>query len=136
MIPQWGSRAINSGDLTLSTERDQNGVPRSQGGRPDIGAVEWVNQAPTATNDSVTFRGRTFTFNPLANDFDPAGQSFTLASYSNPGTGKLTRNIDGTFTYTASSSLPIFFPITTSFSYTIADELGATSTATVIINRR
>lgn len=136
MIPQWGSAAINAGDPMLMTERDQNGLSRSQQGRPDIGAVEWINQAPIAMNDIVTFSRRSVTFNPLANDFDQEGQSFVITEYSNPDSGRLTRNANGTFTYTANSSIPLLFPITTSFTYTIMDEMGATSTARVTLSRQ
>ncbi|MGI0485866.1 Ig-like domain-containing protein [Pantanalinema rosaneae CENA516] len=135
MIPLWSSPVFNAGDPALNTERDQHGVLRSQHGRPDIGAVEWVNQAPIAMNDFVNFAGRSVTFNPLSNDLDLDEQSFRLVSYSNPTNGTLTRNANGTFTYTFSHSY-FPFPMLTSFSYTIVDEMGASSTAVVTLNRR
>ncbi|MBF2025602.1 MAG: cadherin-like domain-containing protein [Oscillatoriales cyanobacterium C42_A2020_001] len=129
MAPLPGSPVINAGDPTLNTELDQRGVARSQGGRADIGAVEWVNLAPIARNDSVFFRGRSVIFNVLANDFSPDGDNFQITSYTQPQNGTLTRNADGSFTYLGQSR---FQPID-SFSYIITDENGASSTATVTL---
>ncbi len=127
MIPQWGSHAIHAGDPSLSLERDQHGVLRSQQGRPDIGAVEWLNLVPIANPDSVLLRSRSVTFNVLTNDSSPDGDRIQISSYTQPQNGSLIRNSDGSFTYRSSSQ---FLP-SDSFSYTITDENGASSTATV-----
>jgi hypothetical protein len=136
MMPAWGSLAVNAGDPALMTEKDQNGILRSQAGRPDIGALEWVNQAPIAVNDSVTLSDRSVVFNPLRNDRDPDGQAIWITSYTNPNIGTLTQNPDGSFVYTLSNSEWFLFPSVASFTYTITDGVGGTSQATVRLNRR
>lgn len=128
MAPLSDSPVVNAGDPTLDTGVDQRGVARSQAGRADIGAVEWINLAPIARNDSFFFRGRSVTFNVLANDFSPDSGSFQITSYTQPQSGTLTRNANGSFTYSSSRFQPF-----DSFSYTITDEYGASSTATVTL---
>jgi CSLREA domain-containing protein len=131
MTPRWGSRAINAGDPSLSAERDQHGVLRLQGGRSDIGAVEWVNLAPIANNDIIQLRGRSVTFNVLTNDSSPDGDRVQITRYTQPQQGSLTRNPDGSFTYRSDSQSLL----SDSFRYTLTDENGASSTATVSLRR-
>lgn len=123
-----GSPALNAANPYDRSQTDQRGVDR--GSRPDIGAYE--NAPAIARSDSATVqRGGSVTIPVLANDFDADGDRFTIVGYSNPSNGRLTRNADGTFTYTPQtrfSFLPNDF-----FTYTISDEKGETSTATVQI---
>lgn len=92
------------------------------------------NDAPVAVGDSgagfVTTKGKAFTTaSVLANDFDPdQGDSFTLKSFdASKLHGTLKSNGDGTFVYTPDAS----FVGTDTFTYTIADKAGLTSTAQV-----
>jgi|GEM_PF-6016455 len=84
-----------------------------------------------AVDDSATDKaGIPVTINVLANDFDPQGDSFSITSHTNPAHGTLVQNANGTFTYTAD----VNYQGADSFTYTITDQYGATSTATVRIN--
>ena len=116
------------GDRTLTT--DQRGVPRSP--LADIGAYEHLNLAPTARNDVLTLTGRQLTFSPLGNDADPEGDRLELVSFSRPRYGLLVRNASGTLTYTA---IGLGAGHNDSFTYTVRDAKGHTSTATVQLNR-
>ena len=46
------SRAVDSGDPTITSGTDQRGLPRVKRGRADIGAYEVQNERPTAANFS------------------------------------------------------------------------------------
>lgn len=90
------------------------------------------NLPPTAVDDAVTTRKRTpITFDPRANDTDPAGalDPLNVIAVSQPAVGSVAINPDGTLTYTPTNT----FIGTDFFTYTIADGDGGTSTATVIL---
>ncbi|MGD1928410.1 MAG: cadherin-like domain-containing protein [Leptolyngbyaceae cyanobacterium] len=104
--------------------------------------VTGVNDAPIAVNDSgggfITNEVTAFvTANVLANDSDPEGGPITLTGFDASGTqGVVTSNGDGTFNYDpngAFNTLPQSRTATDSFSYTIQDDEGLTTTATVSI---
>jgi CSLREA domain-containing protein len=121
-----GSPALNAANPYDRPQTDQRGVDR--GSRPDIGAYE--NAPAIARSDRATVRRLgSITIPVLANDFDLDGDRLTIVSYSNPRSGRLTRNVDGTFTYRPQLG---FLP-TDFFTYTISDGKGETSTATVQI---
>ncbi len=89
-----------------------------------------INSIALATNDSYATPLNT-TLNVsspglLAND---AGPGITVSSYTQPSSGSVTVNPDGSFSYTP----PAGFSNSTSFSYTITDTSGHTSTANVTI---
>ena len=65
----------------------------------------------------------------LANDEDADSTVFTLEVISDPTSGTADLNDDGSFTYTPNAN---FFG-SDSFTYSVADDDGATDTATVII---
>jgi hypothetical protein len=93
--------------------------------------VEADNQAPVAVDDLyfVPLNG-SLTFNPLTNDSDPDGDAISLVSVDTTGLlGLLTVNGDGTLSY----QVPFLFRGNDSFTYTITDSNGETSTATVIM---
>jgi hypothetical protein len=124
------SPAINRGNPNLISDTDQNGRTRSQGGLPDIGAVERLpNTPPRAVDDFFTVR-REATLRVLANDFDVDGDRSDIVNFTQPRYGTLVKNNDDTFTYRASNS----FQRLDSFSYTISDSEGGISTATVRLN--
>ncbi|MBD2435604.1 DUF4347 domain-containing protein [Nostoc sp. FACHB-110] len=90
-------------------------------------AVNDVNEAPTARNDSATTTDiQPVIINVLANDTDPDGNLLTISSFTNPTTGSVVRNNDNTFTYTPR----LGFSGADSFTYTINDG-SLTATATV-----
>lgn len=124
------SPAINRGNPNLISDTDQHGRTRSQGGIPDIGAVERLpNTPPRAVDDFFTVR-REATLHVLANDFDVDGDRSDIVNFTQPRYGTLVKNNDDTFTYRASNS----FQRLDSFSYTISDSEGGISTATVRLN--
>jgi hypothetical protein len=90
--------------------------------------VQVPNEAPLAQDDLyfVSSVGKK-ALNVLENDTDPDGDALSIASFTQPSTGIVTR---------AGNSL-LFestgpFPRTT-FTYTVSDGRGGTSTATVIL---
>jgi putative nucleotidyltransferase with HDIG domain len=101
---------------------------------PQTFAITIVNQAPVAVADAPAVLENDpagVTFDVLANDTDPESDPLTLASYdgSTIADGGLTHNAGGSFTY-----IPVaHFAGTDSFSYTVSDGNGGTSTAVVTI---
>ena len=93
--------------------------------------VESDNQAPVAVNDLylVAMNG-SLDFNPLTNDSDPDGDAISLVSVDTTGlNGTLIVNQDGSLSYQA----PFLYSGNDTFTYTITDGNGGTSTATVIM---
>ncbi|MET3761790.1 VCBS repeat-containing protein [Sphingomonas sp. UYEF23] len=90
-------------------------------------SVTPVNDPPVATNDTATTaEDQPVTIPVLANDTDREGGQLIVTSASSPdGTVKI--NPDGTITFTPNAN----FNGATSITYTIRDDAGATSTATV-----
>ncbi len=91
--------------------------------------VESVNDGPEAVYDSFTTDEDTAitTSNVLDNDTDLEGDTISVDSFTQPGNGVVESHGDGTFTYTPDEN----FHGNDSFTYTIVDEHGDTSTATV-----
>tara|TARA_R110002096_G_scaffold280294_1_gene474426 strand:- start:807 stop:6806 length:6000 start_codon:yes stop_codon:yes gene_type:complete len=93
--------------------------------------VNDVNDGPTAVDDKVSGEEDTsFSGNVLKNDSDVDG----TVTVENSGTfdtdhGSITMNADGTYTYTADEN----YNGSDSFEYTVIDDDGATSTATLEI---
>ena len=89
-----------------------------------------TNDAPIAINDSaVTGEDLSVTINILGNDTDIDGTTLTITTAS-AANGTVVVNGDGTVTYTGNQD---FNGIDT-ISYTIADEIGAESSATVTVD--
>ena len=82
----------------------------------------------TATDDAVTvLTGIPLTFTPLGNDIDGSGDPITITNISQPASGTVTNNGNGTLTYTPAMG----FTGNTSFTYTVTDGNGNFSTATI-----
>lgn len=93
-------------------------------------SVNVVNRAPTAQADAVTaFAGTPVTINVLANDSDPDGHTVSIANFGQGSNGSVAL-VSGKLRYTPGAG----FSGSDSFTYTISDGLGETSTATVAVN--
>ena len=86
------------------------------------------NQDPLAVDDAATTdEDVAVTIDLLGNDSDPDGDTLTVTAVTQGTNGSVVNNNDGTVTYTPNAD----FSGTDSFSYTIDDGNGGTSTATV-----
>ena len=89
------------------------------------------NRAPTAVADSAwVIAGGKATISVLANDTDPDGNKLTVKSSTAGTYGTTTVQADGTVLYTPGTN----FKGTDSFTYTISDPAGLTSSASVSVN--
>jgi hypothetical protein len=89
------------------------------------------DQPPVAVDDSATTNeGQSVAINVLANDSDPdVGDSLRVQSITPPAHGSINVNSDGTLQYT-----PAFgYSGSDGFSYTVADNSGATASANVAV---
>lgn len=96
------------------------------------GREPWIlvlaNLPPTLTDDIATVDEDTPTvINVLSNDSDTENDALTVISTTNGIHGSVTINLDGTITYTPAAN----FSGIDSFTYTVADSEGGTTTATV-----
>ncbi len=90
-----------------------------------------MNFPPLARPDSVSVaEDGTALFNPLANDTDPEGDPLSVTLDTQPLHGTLTANPGGDWSYVADAD---YFGAD-SFTYTIRDNFGGSSTATVSIS--
>ncbi len=127
LTPPTNSNADFS--LTVTATSTEAGVTASTSAILNV-TVNAVNDAPVASADSVTTDEDTAAiFAVLGNDSDVDGDSLTVSSFDKISAhgGKIVQNNDGTFTYNPLAN----FNGTDSFSYTISDDNGGTSTATV-----
>ena len=141
--PAKGTAVINDGKVDYTPNPGESGqdtftytVLDDQGGISNEATVTVsINTPPTANPDSaaVGFLASTV-IDVLANDTDPEGNATldpsSVAIVDGPGLGTATVNPDGTIGYTATA----FAIGTDSFTYTVADNQGATSNeATVTV---
>ena len=85
---------------------------------------------PTAVADSAVTQPETpVNITVLNNDSDPEGDPLTVTDITEPDNGTVTKNPDGTVTYTPEEG----FTGTDTFTYTITDPDGHTDTATVTV---
>jgi hypothetical protein len=92
-----------------------------------------VNSAPAARPDSdATDTNSPVTLSVLGNDTDPNNDSLTVTAVTTPGNGKAVINGDSTITYTPKDG----FCGTDTFTYTVSDPSGTSSTAVVTITVR
>ena len=93
--------------------------------------VKAVNDAPTAKEDSASTSALTpVKIAVLSNDIDVDGDTLSIQSVTQPARGSVAINSDGTLTYTGDGTLG-----EDSFSYTISDGQGGTTTAKVTVTR-
>ncbi len=96
-----------------------------------IGARRYINRGPAAANDAYTVDcSAPTTFNVLANDTDPDGDTLSITSVTTPGKGTAVISA-GKIVYTPNAASCAGG--TDTFSYTIADGKGGTATATVAV---
>ena len=87
-----------------------------------------LNAAPVAVDDAVsTNEDEEITISVLANDNDTDGDALIVSSVSAPANGAVVINADNTLAYTPNTN----FNGADSFTYTISDGNGGSSTATV-----
>ncbi len=128
-----GSPCIDAGRTLAAVADDIDRVARA--GVSDIGADEFtgaiaVNRPPVANADTAATVGTTpVRITVLANDSDPDGDPLTVTATTSPARGSVVINADRTVTYTPSAR----FYGTDTFSYTIGDGRGGTTTATVTV---
>jgi len=88
------------------------------------------NDPPVAVDDSkTTNEDVAVDIDVLANDSDLDGDTISIQSFTQPTSGTVTQNPDGTLKYTPDDD----FNGTDSFTYTITDGNGGTDTATVTL---
>ncbi len=120
-----------SRDVTFSYQADDG-----QGGTAQNSVtvtVNGTNDGPTAVDQGFsTAEDRTFVFNKAdllngANDID--GDNLSISALGTPSSGTLTDNGDGTLSYRPASG----FEGQATFSFTVADGRGGTTTATASV---
>jgi hypothetical protein len=134
---QHGTVAIAGGVVTYTPAPNFSGsdtfsytISDGKGGTSTANVsvtVDAVNDAPSALADARTTNEDTpATIAVLSNDSDPDGDTLTVASNTQPTKGSVTLS-GGVFTYTPA----VNFNGTDSFTYTVSDGKGGSSTATV-----
>jgi outer membrane protein OmpA-like peptidoglycan-associated protein len=126
--PAWLRRALR----TPATHKRTVDVYRmKEESQTESSSRAWVNRAPVAQNDTYSVdAGTTTPFSVLSNDSDPdAGDTLALASVGAPARGQA-RIEGGQLLYVA----PTAYLGQDSFTYTVRDGKGVTSTATVTVN--
>ncbi len=96
------------------------------------------NRAVVAVNDTANMNANAapITINVLANDHDPDGDVMSLLSLSTTAHGGLASIVNGQVIYNANhafDNLSLGQTATDTFTYTVKDSLGATSTAAVTV---
>ena len=125
----WMSRALHNPAQHKTTVDGYRWLEAST--QQAIGARRFINRGPTAVNDAFTVDcAAPITFNVLANDTDPDGDALTITSVSAPGKGTAAISA-GRIVYTPAATT--CGGSTDSFTYTINDGRGGTSTATVAV---
>ncbi|MBK1810396.1 tandem-95 repeat protein [Clostridium sp. YIM B02505] len=139
--PAHGTAVINEdGTVSYTPDANYNGtdsfsytISDGHGGTSTATVnitVNAVNDAPVASNDTATVsEDGTVKVSVLNNDGDVDGDALTITSVTKPAHGTAVINEDGTVSYTPDAN----YNGTDSFSYTISDGHGGTSTATVNI---
>jgi hypothetical protein len=114
----------------LQTEFITATATDSTGNTSEFSAAVLANAGPVAANDSylVQQNSANNSLNVLTNDYDQVGDSFNIISTSTPGHGTAVIN-GNNILYTPTAG----YYGSDSFTYTISDAYGDTSTATVAV---
>jgi serine/threonine protein phosphatase PrpC len=138
--PGHGTAVINADNTvtytptsgtTAGTDSFTYTVSDGYGGTETARVIIYLtNRPPVATNAYASPHGSAVTVNVLANDVDPDWDTMTVTAVGTPAHGTAVINSDNTVTYTPTSGTTA---ATDSFTYTIADGHGGTSTATVVL---
>ena len=128
------SPAIDAGTSQSAPAKDLENNPRPSGSGWDIGAYErqtvTTNQAPVAQNDNVqTAEDSAVTFNVLVNDSDPDANPLTVANFTQPSAGVVSRS-GSQLVYTP----PTNFSGQVSFTYQASDGSLLSNSATVTVS--
>ncbi|WP_353471673.1 Ig-like domain-containing protein [Salipiger sp. H15] len=140
----YGSVAIVDGRVTYTAQDVTAGGSDSftytvtnAAGLSDTATVSvtldpWL--APTVADDAITvtkFMGYgALVLDLLGNDTDPDGQSLTITAITQPDSGVVTLNADGSVSFD-----PVDDLVTqVSFSYTVTNQIGLSSTANVTVD--
>jgi large repetitive protein len=95
--------------------------------------IKPVNDPPVAVNDTITVSSGGSTNIPsqslLGNDHDPEGNTLAIMVITNPTHGVLTKNVNGSFTYTHDGS----DATRDSFTYRVSDGQAQSDEATVTL---
>ncbi|MBC6473471.1 MAG: tandem-95 repeat protein [Hormoscilla sp. GM102CHS1] len=145
--PNGGTLSLSGNEVVYTPEATFSGtdsftysITDSQGGNNSatVSVTVIANQGPMAANDNetVSITG-TSTINVLSNDSDPnitIGDrlSVTGAGGNSQGLGEIAV-VNGNVIYTPTQNLGPDFTTTDTFTYTIQDLAGVTSTATVTL---
>jgi hypothetical protein len=101
------------------------------GGGSSGGSSGGQTQNPTAANYTLgTSPGQALEIDVLANDTDPQGLALTVTSFGQGKNGTVTKNADGSLTYTPTAG----FTGTDTFTYTMSDGAGGTASGTVQVS--
>ncbi|MEP1898404.1 MAG: cadherin-like domain-containing protein [Ascidiaceihabitans sp.] len=132
-----------AGVVTIDQQADANDdgattgtVTFADGSTLDFEGIETIlsdpqNEGPTANDDDITVdEDDSVTFDPTANDTDPNGDPISVDSFTQPDNGTVTENPDGTLTYTPDPD----YNGPDSFTVTVTDPSGETSTSTVNVS--
>ncbi|MCA3590034.1 MAG: tandem-95 repeat protein, partial [Methylocystis sp.] len=145
-----GAQVIGNGKVRFTPEADANGLQQftyqiTDGNGPAVTGTVTVNvtpvdDAPRPVDDSRGMSPQDLALEDtvltipilslLANDREPDGHSFQLASVSNPVNGQAALDGLGNVVFTPSTN----FNGAASFGYTVIDTTGMTGTATVTLN--
>ena len=124
---------VNTTNTATATGTTLNGVrapDETAQAKVSIITVTPVNHPPSAVADKVTTsQGKQIIINVLANDTDIDGDVLTVQSVTQPTSGVVTINTNQTLTYKPNTG----FSGVETFTYTISDGHGGTSTADVTV---
>lgn len=123
-------RTISLGGVALRYLR----IKRTASGQVALGdfrvfSAAAANSPLIANPDEITSTGTAVTFNPMTNDSDQDGHTFTITSVENPPHGTAVINAGASITYTPD----VGYFGADSFLYTIADGYNGTASARVSV---
>ncbi len=129
-LPAFENIGIDTVDLIVC---NTTGICDTATAIIEVGNCEGLALQPIANNDAASSQnGQATIINVLANDEDPQGEALSICMQEGDGAptnGMLTLNTDGSMTYTPNTA----FSGTDSFTYTVCNESGAMSQASVVI---